>query len=55
MSTLIDARQRGRDKSADNRARFLQKPYTRINLARTIRETLDGTGEVQRTGRSLAV
>jgi signal transduction histidine kinase/HAMP domain-containing protein/ActR/RegA family two-component response regulator len=39
----------------NNRARFLQKPYTRINLARTIRETLDGTGEVQRTGRSLAV
>ena len=39
----------------NNDARFLQKPYTRINLARTVREALDGNGEVQRTGRALAV
>ena len=39
----------------NNDARFLQKPYTRINLARTVREALDGNGEVQRTGRALTV
>lgn len=39
----------------NNDARFLQKPYTRVNLARTVREALDGNAEVQRTGRSLAV
>ena len=39
----------------NNDARFLQKPYTRVNLARTVREALDGNGEVQRTGRALAV
>ena len=37
----------------NNDARFLQKPYTRVNLARTVREALDGNGEVQRTGRAV--
>jgi signal transduction histidine kinase/CheY-like chemotaxis protein len=32
----------------NNQARFLQKPYTRNNLARTVREALDGA-EAQRT------
>ena len=39
----------------NNNARFLQKPYTRNSLARAVREALDGNGEVQRTGRALAV
>ena len=39
----------------NNNARFLQKPYTRNNLACAIRETLDGNGEVQRTGRAISM
>jgi hypothetical protein len=38
----------------NNNARFLQKPYTGA-LAKAVREALDGLGEVQRTGRALAV
>ncbi len=38
----------------NNHARFLQKPYNRPNLARTIREALDGGGYPQRTGRPAA-
>jgi two-component system, cell cycle sensor histidine kinase and response regulator CckA len=29
----------------NNDARFLQKPYTRLNLARAVREALDGEGK----------
>jgi signal transduction histidine kinase/CheY-like chemotaxis protein len=36
----------------NNNARFLQKPYTRVNLARAVREALDGAG-VQRTSSAL--
>ena len=49
MSTLIDARQRGRDKSADNRARFLRrfKGLLRTKVAdlakqRSIRDSTQG-------------
>ncbi len=31
----------------NNHARFLQKPYNRTNLARTVRETLDGVAPTQ--------
>jgi CheY-like chemotaxis protein len=36
----------------NNNARFLQKPYTRVNLARAVREALDGDGK-QRTSSAL--
>jgi signal transduction histidine kinase/CheY-like chemotaxis protein/HAMP domain-containing protein len=39
----------------NNNARFLQKPYSGITLAKAVREALDGSGEMQRTGRALAV
>jgi signal transduction histidine kinase/CheY-like chemotaxis protein len=38
----------------NNNARFLQKPYTRISLARAVREALDGA-EAQRTSSALLV
>jgi hypothetical protein len=38
----------------NNKARFLQKPYTRISLARAVREALDGA-EGQRTSSPLLV
>jgi len=37
----------------NNNARFLQKPYTRQALTQIVRETLDGAGGPQRTGRAL--
>lgn len=39
----------------NNNARFLQKPYTRVALARIVRETIDGNAKPQKTGRALAV
>jgi signal transduction histidine kinase/ActR/RegA family two-component response regulator len=39
----------------NNNARFLQKPYTRITLARAVREAIDGSTAPQRTARALAV
>jgi len=41
--------------SRNNNARFLQKPYTRGALARTIREAIDGNVLPQKTARPLAV
>jgi CheY-like chemotaxis protein len=38
----------------NNGARFLQKPYTRVNLARAVREALDGA-PTQRTSSPLMV
>ena len=37
-----------------NGARFLQKPYTRVTLARTVREALDGAAGKQKTGRAIS-
>ncbi len=37
----------------NNNARFLQKPYTRIALARAIREAIDGNGLPQKTAHVL--
>lgn len=37
----------------NNNARFLQKPYTRTTLARTIREAIDGNSQPQKTGRAI--
>jgi CheY-like chemotaxis protein len=39
----------------NNNARFLQKPYTRANLARAVREALDGNVPPQKTARALAL
>ncbi len=36
-----------------NDARFLQKPYTRVTLARAVRESLDHSGPRQKTVRSV--
>jgi len=37
-----------------NHARFLQKPYTRVTLARTVRDALDGAAGSQKTGRAIS-
>lgn len=39
----------------NNNARFLQKPYTRVTLARVVREAIDGTAGAQTTGDPLEV
>ncbi|MGC3958291.1 MAG: response regulator [Verrucomicrobiota bacterium] len=38
----------------NNDARFLQKPYTRINLARAVREALDGDAKHRTTSPFMA-
>ncbi len=37
-----------------NHARFLQKPYTRVTLASTVRDALDGAAGSQKTGRAIS-
>lgn len=39
----------------NNNARFLQKPHTRVTLARVVREAIDGTAGAQTTGDPLEV
>ena len=39
----------------NNNARFLQKPYTRATLVRSVREAIDGNTKLQKTARALAV
>lgn len=41
--------------SRNNDARFLQKPYTRVTLARAIRDAVDGGATPQKTGPALAM
>jgi signal transduction histidine kinase/CheY-like chemotaxis protein/HAMP domain-containing protein len=41
--------------SRNNDARFLQKPYTRVTLARAVRDAFDGSATPQKTGRALVV